>query len=263
MNETSTLTPFKFLQNFACKSKNMLFVVIAYTVSLTSGLLGFFSLKTGLLSTAAEITALLGELLGDEAADTLATISEAAQAIASAVTVIALAGLLPVLLKALGALLLYLGAKKGDASLACKGTLLLRILFTLHTVLCSLGIALTVICVIAVFVNAPKFVVLAVIIGVIAIIPLGIANTYYGKFTKMFSQLGTSLCTGINVLRVSELVTVINWIFAVCGIISAVTSLGSNLFGSASSFLSAGALIIVTTAFSEYKKMFGDPAKNI
>lgn len=259
MNETSTLTPFKFLQNFACKSKNMLFVVIAYTVSLASGLLGFFSLKTGLLSTAAEITA----LLGGEAADTLATISEAAQAIASAVTVIALAGLLPVLLKALGALLLYLGAKKGDASLACKGTLLLRILFTIHTVLCSLGIALTVICVIAVFVNAPKFAVLAVIIGVIAIIPLSIANTYYGKFTKMFSQLGTSLCTGINVLRVSELVTVINWIFAVCGIISAVTSLGSNLFGSASSFLSAGALIIVTTAFLEYKKTFGAPAKNI
>jgi uncharacterized membrane protein len=82
---------------------------------------------------------------------------------------------------------------------------------------------------------------------------------YYGKFAKMLKELGVTIRTNINTLKVSSYVTIINWIFAVCGIISAVSSLGSSFIGSLGELLSAVALMFVAMLFSDYKEEFGDP----
>jgi uncharacterized membrane protein len=77
----------------------------------------------------------------------------------------------------------------------------------------------------------------------------------------MFKNLGISLRTDINVLKVYSIVTVFNWIAAICNIISAVGSLGTNFLGSIGSLLTSIALIFVTAMFSEYKDEMGDPTK--
>lgn len=257
--DPEAFTPMKFLGGLACGSKKLLLVVIAYMVSLLSSLVGFFGLKVGFSSTVAQFIELFSENLNTEGAEALTNIEAIASALDAAFLGVALIALLPAILTAVGALLIYLGAKKYDPNMTYHGTLLLRILFTFNTVICALGIALMVLCIIGVFANEPQLGVFAVIAGIIILVPLGISITYFGNFTKMFQDLGTSVRTDINVLKVYSLVTVINWISAICGILSAVMSLGT-LTG-ISSLFSAIALIIVTTMFSDYKDEFGEPTK--
>jgi hypothetical protein len=255
------LTPLKFLNGVACKSKKLLFVVIAYMVSLASSFIGFFGIKVGFSSTVVQFIELFSQNLDAESAEALTNISAIASALDAAFLGIAVIVLLPAILTAVGALLIYLGAKKENPDMAYNGTLLLRILFTFHTVVCALGIAFTVIALLAATNDEPAIIVFAVIAGVILLVPLSIAASYYGKLTQMFRGLGKSVRTDINVLKVSSLVTVINWISAIIGIISAVTTIGSTSLLGISNLLSAIALIIVTTIFSDYKNEFGNPTK--
>ncbi len=259
--DPEAFTPMKFLSGLACGSKKLLFVAIAYMVSLVASLIGFFGLKVGFSSTVAQFIELFSQNLDTEGAEALTNIEAIASALDAAFLGVAIIALLPAILTAAGSLLIYLGAKKDDPNMVYHGTLLLRILFTFNTVICSLGIALTVVFVIGACTNEPRFAVLAVIAGIFLLVPLCIASTYFGKFTKMFQDLGTSVRTDINVLKVYSFVTVINWISAICGILSAVTSLGTTSLTGISSLFSAIALIIVTTMFSDYKDEFGEPTK--
>ena len=256
--EPEVFTPMKFLSGLACGSKKLLFVVIAYTVSLAASLAGSFGLKAGFVSAIAQFVELMGENLDAEAAEALAGVVSIAGALDSVFLGVAIVSLLPTVLTAVGALLIYLGAKNNAPSTLSKGTLLLHILFTFHTVVCALGIALTTLCVIGICAIEPKIAPVGIIIGIIILVPICISISYYGKFAKMFRDLGTSARTGINVLKVYSLVTVINWVSAIGGLISAVTSFSFSGIGN---LLSSIALIIVTMAFSDYKDEFGEPTK--
>jgi hypothetical protein len=202
-----------------------------------------------------------GEGIDAETMAMLTDIQSVAGVIDSAILGAAIVALLPSILIAVGCLLLYMGVKKDNISMACNGTLIFRILYTYNTVVCSLGIALVVICVIVLCATVSEVAALAIILGIIALIPLILVNTYYSKFAKMFKNLGISLRTDINVLKVYSIVTVFNWIAAICNIISAVGSLGTNFLGSIGSLLTSIALIFVTAMFSEYKDEMGDPTK--
>lgn len=256
--EPEAFTPMRFL---AGAGKKLLFVAIAYTVSLAASFIGFFGIKVGFSTAVAQFIELFSENLDAEAAEALANIGAAAGVFDAAFLGIAIVALLPAILTAVGALLIYFGVKKENPNMAYNGTLILRILFTFHTVMCALGIALTVICLAAASLAEAGFVVLAVIVGVIFLVPLSISVSYYSKLTKMFKNLGTSVRTDINVLKVYSLVTAVNWVAAICSIISAVTTLGTASLTGISNLLSAIALIIVTMMFSDYKDEFGEPTK--
>lgn len=255
------ITPMKFIKKLILRNNKFLFVVAAYIISLATSAISIFSIKLGFGEIIAQFIELLGANVDTETAAILAEIQSAAGVIDSVFLGVALVGLLPSILVAVGCLLIYMGVKKDDSSMACNGTLIFRILYTYHTVVCSLGIAFVVICVLAICSEMAEMAALAIIIGILVLIPLIIANTYYSKFAKMFKNLGTGLRTDINVLKVYSIVTVINWVTAICGIISAASSLGTSFLGSIGNLLTSIALIFVTMMFSEYKDEMGDPTK--
>lgn len=251
-SEPAGLTPWILIRKLLLNNK-FLCVVIAQAVALLTSVIGIFTLRISLSEIISEFIMLAGENLTEEAAATLAQIQSMAGVIDSIFIGAMIIGLLPTIIVAVGCLLLYMGAKKDDPSTACNGALLFRILFTYHTVVCSLGIAFVVLCVVALCAQMAELAVLGVILGIVIIVPLIIANTYYSKFAKMFKNLGKAIRTDINVLKVYSLVTVINWISAICGLISAA---GSFDIGS---ILSSISLILITTMFNEYKDEMGDP----
>jgi len=259
--DSSAITPFKLIKRLILGSNKFLIVVIAYVAALVTNTVSAFSAKFLFGSVVEQITEMLSHTLEDAATEAITQIQAFASVFDSVFLGIVLIGMLPTVLMAVGCLLIYMGAKKDDPSAFCNGALLFRILFTYQNVVYSLGIALVVICVAAICVSVPEAAVIAIIVGIIILIPICIANSYYSKFAKMFKNLSTSVRTDINVFKVYSLVTVINWISAILGIISAVGSLGTNFMGSIGGLLTSVALIIVTTMFSEYKDEMGDPTK--
>ena len=255
------LTPMKLLKKLVLGNNKFLFAVIAYITSLVTSAIGIFSIRLGFGEIIAELVNLLGEGLDTETLAILNEIQSVAGVIDSVFLGIALVGLLPSILVAAGCLLIYMGAKKNDISMVCNGSLLFRILFTYNTVVSALGIACVVIIAMVICINMAEAAAVAIILAVIVLIPMIVATSYYSKFANMFANLSTSLRTDINVLKVYSLVTVINWIFAIFGIVSAVSSLGTGFLGSIGNLLTSIAFIFITMMFSEYKEEMGDPTK--
>ncbi len=270
MNETfeaSTLqatTPMSFLKSTFTSGKKMLVIVIAYVASLVSSLIGVFTsgIKiSDILDSFISIIEESGMPIDSATQDAIDELMLLAGSIDAVFIVIGIIGLIPVALMAAGAYLIYSGAIKEDASKTSLGTLLFRILFTYQLVVYILGMVLTALCTFALSDALEDFAALFFLIGIIVFVPLLLSALYYGKFAKMFKNLGVSLRTGTNALKVSSYVNTINWIAAICGIISAVSTLRSNFLGGVGSILSAVALMFVAMLFSEYKEKFGDPTK--
>jgi hypothetical protein len=270
MNETfeasalQAATPMSFMKSTFTSGKKMLVIVIAYVASLVSSLIGVFTSGIKVSDFVDYITAVIegsGMAIDSATQEALDQIMLAANTIDAIFLAIGLISLIPVALMAAGAYLIYSGALKEDASKASLGTLLFRILFTYQLVVYIIGMVLAVLCAFALSAVLEDFAALFILIGIIACVPLLLSAIYYGKFAKMFKNLGVSIRTGTNELKVSSYVNVINWIAAICGIISAVSSLGSNFLGAVGSALAAVALMFVAMLFSEYKEKFGDPVK--
>jgi hypothetical protein len=263
--ETSTLqatTPISFLKNTFTSGKKMLVIVIAFAFSLLSGLIGIFATRFNMMAFVEEFLRIIeetGVALNSSALEAIDTLISVANVIDVIFICISIISLLPVALMAAGAFLIYYGVIKDDLAKATLGTLLFRILFIYQIVMSALGICVTLICAFILAAVVGEFAVLVFIIAIIVSAPMVLSVFYYGKFAKMLKELGVTIRTNINTLKVSSYVTIINWIFAVCGIISAVSSLGSNFIGSLGELLSAVALMFVAMLFSDYKEEFGDP----
>ncbi|MBQ8447341.1 MAG: hypothetical protein IJX27_00235 [Clostridia bacterium] len=263
--ETSALeatTPVSFLKSTFTSGKKMLVIVIAFAVSLLSGLIGIFATRFNIMAYVSEFLGVIeetGVALDSsvlEAIDALVSVANVIDAIFICISVI---NLVPVALMAAGAFLIYYGVTKDDFAKATLGTLLFRILFIYQIVMNALGICATLLCAFILAAAVGELAVLVFIIAIIVCAPMVLSALYYGKFAKMLKELGVTIRTNINTLKVSSYVTVINWIFAVCGIISAVSSLGSSFIGGLGELLSAVALMFVAMLFSDYKEEFGDP----
>ena len=268
MNETldtsmsQSLTPLRFLEKTFTSGKKMLFIVIAYAVSLVSGLISACSVGYPFSSILAYINAVISETgtpVDASVTETLAQLEAIAETVDVTLFIMGFIALIPTALIACGAFFIYNGAVNKDASKASLGTLLIRILFIYQFVVCMLGLALTLLCTVLLSASAPDYIALFAIIAVILAIPVVLTAIYYGKFGKMFKNLGESVRTGENKLKVYSYVTVINWIVAVSSILSAVSSLASDFIGTISTIFSAVSLIFVTMLFSEYKEEMGDP----
>ena len=267
MNETldtsmsQAMTPLRFLEKTFTSGKKMLFIVIAYAVSLVSGIISACSVGYPFSSFLAYIDVLLketGTALDSATTEALAQLEEIAATIDTTLFVMGFIALIPTALIACGAFFIYNGAVNKNASKAALGTLLIRILFIYQFVVCMLGLALTVLCTVLLSAAASDYIALFAIIAVIIAIPTVLSAIYYGKFGKMFKNLGESIRTGENKLKVYSYVTVINWIVAVSSLISAVSSL-SDFISALSTIFAAVSLILVTKLFSEYKEEMGDP----
>ena len=260
--EVQALTPMRFMKRAFTSSKKMLIIVIAYFVSLASGLIGIlatnFKLMDYVNAFLAEVEA-AGATIDAATQEAIDLLTSLAGTVDTVLLVMGIAGLIPAALMAAGAFLIYSGATKEDASKVCLGTLLFRILFIYQIVMMSIAMLITVLCSVVLAYSFADFAALVILCDVFILVPLVLTVIYYGKFEKMLKNLGISARTGINTLTVSSYVTVLTKISAVLGIISSALSIGSDLIGSLGGLLSGVALFFVATLFTEYKDEMGTP----